>query len=69
MSAHEEAQVHIRVSREFKRAMKIFCAREGVTEQGWGLQVLERALVEYAPDLAVSTSAKAPGTQKRRHKP
>jgi hypothetical protein len=52
MSAHSEAQVHIRVSREFKRALKIFCAREGITEQGWGLEVLQRALIARAPDLS-----------------
>lgn len=69
MPSHSAAQIHIRVSREFKRAMKIFCAREGVTEQSWGLQVLEKALVEYAPDLATSRAGKPHKAPERRHKP
>lgn len=49
------AQVHIRVSPEFKRALKVFCAREGLTEQQWTSAVLHRALSSDAPDLSVAT--------------
>lgn len=67
MATHDEAQVHVRVSREFKRAVKIYCAREGITEQSWALQVLETALSEYAPDLGVPRDS-AERTSKRRSK-
>ncbi len=45
------AQIHVRVSPEFKRALKIYCAREGITEQRWTQMTLQRALGECAPDL------------------
>jgi hypothetical protein len=54
MASDEAAQVHVRVSAQLKRAIKIFCAREGLTEQGWALQVLDEALASQAPDLASS---------------
>jgi hypothetical protein len=51
MPSDEAAQVHVRVPSKVKRAIKIFCAREGLTEQGWALQVLTDALGASAPDL------------------
>jgi hypothetical protein len=45
------AQIHVRVSPEFKRALKIYCAREGITEQRWTQRALETALRKCAPDL------------------
>lgn len=50
------AQIHIRVSAKFKRAVKVFCAREGITEQQWAQNVLEAALLQQAPDLDVRDS-------------
>jgi len=52
------AQIHIRVSPEFKRALKIYCAREGITEQRWAQTTLETALSDSAPDLLRQRSAK-----------
>jgi hypothetical protein len=51
MTRASDAQIHIRVSLQFKRAIKVFCAREGLTEQQWVHSVLETALVSQAPDL------------------
>ena len=45
------AQIHVRVSPEFKRALKVYCAREGITEQRWTQMALETALSKCAPDL------------------
>jgi predicted DNA-binding protein len=49
--ARKPAQVHVRVSPEFKRALKMFCVREGTTEQRWVGELIEAELVKRAPDL------------------
>lgn len=62
------AQIHVRVSSEFKRAVKIYCAREGITEQRWTQAALETALGACAPDLVRSGSPRGTtpaGTGKR----
>jgi hypothetical protein len=56
-------QIHVRVSSELKRVLKIFCAREGVTEQAWLLDLIEGEMVKQAPDLwppEKSSSGKMP---------
>ena len=53
MTQSTDAQIHIRVSSQFKRAVKVFCAREGLTEQQWAHNVLEAALLRQAADLDV----------------
>jgi hypothetical protein len=44
-------QVHVRVSSELKKVLKMFCAREGVTEQALVLDLIEAELAKRAPDL------------------
>jgi hypothetical protein len=44
-------QVHIRVPSELKKALKMFCAREGTTEQAWLLQVINSELAKRASDI------------------
>ena len=44
-------QVHVRVSVAMKKAVKIFCVREGTTEQAWVYRLIERHLTRKAPDL------------------
>lgn len=44
-------QVHIRVEPALKRALRIYCAREGTTEQQWVTRALEEGLTRDAPDL------------------
>ena len=45
------SQIHVRVPSEFKRALKMFCVREGTTEQSWILELVETELKKKAPDL------------------
>jgi hypothetical protein len=45
------AHVHIRVPPEFKRALRVHCARLGVSEQGLVFRLLEAELAREAPDL------------------
>jgi hypothetical protein len=44
-------QVHIRVPQDLKKALKMFCAREGVTEQSWLLEMIDSELARRAGDL------------------
>ena len=60
-------QVHIRVPADLKKALKMFCVREGTTEQAWLLQVINSELAQRASDLwpgTDSTSVKERGTAK-----
>ena len=55
-------QIHVRVSSELKKVLKMFCAREGVTEQALLLDLIETELSKRAPELwhlQKSSSAKA----------
>ena len=49
--ASPERQVHVRLPAELKRAVKMFCVREGVTEQAWVRGLIEDRLTRKAPDL------------------
>jgi hypothetical protein len=50
-SSNKISQIHVRVLPEFKRALKIFCVREGTTEQAWISKLIETELKNKAPDL------------------
>ncbi len=50
-SSNKISQIHVRVPPEFKRALKIFCVREGTTEQAWISELIEKQLKNKAPDL------------------
>ena len=58
---NKTSQIHVRVPREFKKALKIFCVREGTTEQAWISELIETELKSKAPDL---WSEKLPPTRK-----
>lgn len=45
------AQIHIRVTTDLKRAVKVHCAQTGVTEQAWVQNLIEAALSKQAPEL------------------
>ncbi len=60
-SSNKTSQIHVRVSPEFKKALKIFCVREGTTEQAWLSELIETELKSKAPDL---WSKKLPPTRK-----
>lgn len=59
-------QVHVRVSSEFKRAVKMFCVRNSTTEQAWILNLIETELTRKAPDLWASRDN--PGPKRKRGK-
>jgi predicted DNA-binding protein len=50
-SSGKTSQIHVRVPPEFKKALKIFCVREGTTEQAWLSKSIETDLNNKAPDL------------------
>ena len=50
-SSSKTSQIHVRVPPEFKRALKMFCVREGTTEQAWISELIETELKSKAPDL------------------
>ena len=60
-SSSKTSQIHVRVPPEFKKALKIFCVREGTTEQAWLSELIETELKSKAPDL---WSKKLPSTRK-----
>lgn len=55
-------QVHVRVSTDLKRAVKMFCARTSTTEQSWIHALIEEELHRKAPDLWTPTVTKAKRT-------
>ena len=61
-SSGKTSQIHVRVPPEFKRALKIFCVREGTTEQAWISELIEAELKNKAPDL---WSKKLPANKKK----
>jgi hypothetical protein len=50
-SPNKTSQIHVRVPPEFKRALKMFCVREGTTEQAWISELIETELKNKAPEL------------------
>ena len=50
-SSGKTSQIHVRVPPEFKKALKIFCVREGTFEQAWLSELIETELRNKAPDL------------------
>lgn len=49
-------QVHVRVSPDLKKAVKMFCVRTGTTEQSWIHALIEDELRRQAPDLWTSSN-------------
>lgn len=50
-TSNATAQIHVRVTPEFKRAVKMFCVRQGTTEQAWISRMIEDELSRQAPEL------------------
>ncbi len=53
------AQVHVRVALDLKKAVKMYCVREGITEQTWIHGLIEAELSRRAPDLWRSKVARS----------
>jgi predicted DNA-binding protein len=61
-SSGKTSQIHVRVPPELKKAVKMFCIREGTTEQAWLSELIESELKTRAPDLWFK---KLPGKKKK----
>jgi hypothetical protein len=59
-------QIHVRVSPELKKAVKMFCVRDGTTEQSWIHALIENELHRKAPDLWMRTT-EGPPSRATRH--
>jgi len=62
------SQIHVRVSSELKKVLKMFCGREGTTEQAWLLDLIKAEMTNQAPDLwplQQSSSASVPTRAER----
>jgi hypothetical protein len=60
-------QIHARVSADLKKAIKMFCARAGTTEQSWIHALIQAELHRKAPDLwSPQTKEGSPVTQAKR---
>jgi len=57
-------QVHVRVSAAMKKAVKMFCVREGTTEQAWVYRLIDQHLTRKAPDLWPGADKRPPATRK-----
>ena len=60
------SQIHVRIGGDLKKAVKMFCVREGTTEQTWVVELVETELTRRAPDLWSSTAASRRRKQKSR---
>lgn len=54
----KSSQIHVRIAADLKKAVKIFCVREGTTEQSWVVGLVEVELAKRAPDLWSATPAR-----------
>ncbi len=54
------AQIHVRVTPELKKAVKLFCVRDETTEQTWISDLIERELAAKAPDLRLPPKSARP---------
>ena len=52
------SQIHVRVAADLKKGVKMFCVREGTTEQSWVVGLVEAELAKRAPDLWSATPAR-----------
>lgn len=55
------SQIHVRVAADLKKAVKMFCVREGTTEQSWVVGLVQSELARRAPDLWSHSRARKAG--------
>lgn len=63
-SAARTRQIHVRISAAMKKAVKMFCVRQGTTEQAWVEGLIEDRLRRKAPDLWSSDDKSIPDSHK-----
>ncbi len=66
MGEYKGAYVHVRVSPLLKKAVKMHCVREGLTEQAWVTTLIEAALAKNAPDLLTTAALATSPVDKER---
>lgn len=44
------SQIHVRVTADLKKAVKMHCVREGTSEQGWVVELIAAELGKRAPE-------------------
>jgi hypothetical protein len=59
------AQIHVRVTPDVKRAVKVHCAQTGTTEQAWVERMIEAELYKRAPELLPPRQRRASGRPPR----
>jgi len=64
-SPNEKAQIHVRVTRALKKAIKIHCVRQDMTEQAWISKLVEGELARKAPDLWPDNTSASRKIQRR----
>jgi hypothetical protein len=68
MKHADTRQIHVRVTPDLKKAVKMFCVRNGTTEQSWVRRLVENELHRKAPDLwAPDSDQPTPSTKAKRH--
>ncbi len=65
-SPNKGAQVHVRVTRALKKAIKMHCVRQDTTEQAWISKLVEGELARKAPDLWPEKTSAPHKIQRRR---
>jgi hypothetical protein len=60
-------QIHVRVSPELKKAVKMFCVRGNTTEQSWIHALIQDELHRKAPDLWAKRSKDVPALKAKGH--
>ena len=63
--AKKSAQIHVRVTPDVKRAVKVHCAQMGTTEQAWVGRMIEAELHKRAPELLPPRQRRASGRPPR----
>ena len=64
-SPNKDAQIHVRVTRALKKAIKMHCVGEDTTEQAWISKLVNNELARKAPNLWPKESS-APRKRVRR---
>ncbi len=65
-SPNKDAQIHVRVTRALKKAIKMHCVGEDMTEQAWISKLVEGELARKAPNLWPEETSASHKIQRRR---
>jgi hypothetical protein len=60
-------QIHVRVSSDLKKAVKMYCVRTNTTEQAWMQSIIASELHRKAPDLWTPATKGTAAPKGKRH--